>query len=423
MIENIKIGVVGLGYVGLPVSVLFSNKYKVVGYDINKSRVDDLNQFDDMTLEVSYEKLKKALSSNLIITNNLIELKSCNFYIITVPTPILEDKTPDLRPLKSASKAIAKLLFQGDIVVYESTVYPGCTEEVCVPILEKESGLNFNQDFFCGYSPERINPGDKKHTIDKIIKVTSGSNMQTSTLIDEVYRSVITEGTYLASSIRVAEAAKVIENAQRDINIAFVNELAIIFNKLEIDTTEVLKAASTKWNFLQFKPGLVGGHCIGVDPYYLATKATKEGLNPEIILAGRKVNDGMGFYISDKISKKLTLFKKVLSECSVLVLGVTFKENCPDFRNTKVVDLIKGLQKNSINTEIYDPWVKSDLFEEEYALEVLSKLPKKTYDGIVLAVSHESFKDLDLKQLSKDSTTVIYDIKSFYNKEETTDRL
>ena len=423
MKKNIKIGVIGLGYVGLPVSVLFSNKYEVVGLDTNKNRVDALNQFNDLTLEISNYKLENALNTNLTITNIPNDLQSCNFYIITVPTPIFENKTPDLRPLESATKAVGKLLSIGDIVVYESTVYPGCTEEFCVPILEKESSLKFNQEFYCGYSPERINPGDKEHTIDKIVKVTSGSTDKIALFVDSVYNSIISAGTFKASSIRVAEAAKVIENAQRDINIAFVNELSMIFNKIKIDTTEVLEAASTKWNFLQFKPGLVGGHCIGVDPYYLASKAIKEGFNPEIILAGRKVNDGMGVFIADRISNILTSLGKDLSNCSALVLGVSFKENCPDFRNTKVVDLIKELQKNSISVDIYDPWVMPDLFKKEYSLDVYHELPSKKYDSIVLAVSHESFKDLDLNQLSKDSKTVIYDIKSFYNKEETTERL
>ena len=423
MIKNIKIGVIGLGYVGLPVSVLFSKKYEVIGFDINKSRVDALNHFNDTTLEVSNEILQNTLNSNLTITSELSDLKSCNFYIITVPTPILEDKTPDLRPLEAATKSVGNLLSIDDIIVFESTVYPGCTEEICVPILEKQSSLEFNKEFYCGYSPERVNPGDKEHTIDKIIKVTSGSTKKSALLIDSVYSSVISAGTFKASSIRVAEAAKVIENSQRDINIAFVNELAMIFSKLDIDTTEVLKAASTKWNFLPFKPGLVGGHCIGVDPYYLASKAIQNGFNPEIILSGRKINDRMGVFISERISEKLISLGKNLSNSSVLVLGVTFKENCPDFRNTKVVDLVKGLKKNSLKVDIYDPWVSPDLFKKEYSLDVNKELPDKKYDSIILAVSHESFKNIDLRLLSKDSKTFIYDIKSFYDKEKTTERL
>ena len=423
MIENIKIGIIGLGYVGLPVSVLFSTKYQVIGFDTNKERVDSLNRFDDETLEISKRKLKNALSSNLTITNNTGDLKPCNFYIITVPTPISKSKKPDLSPLKSASRIVGNQLTKGNIVVYESTVYPGCSEEICVPILEKESSLEFNKEFFCGYSPERINPGDKEHTIDKIVKVTSGSTEKSATLIDKVYNSVISAGTYKVSSIRVAEAAKVIENSQRDINIAFVNELAMIFDKLGIDTTEVLKAASTKWNFLKFKPGLVGGHCIGVDPYYLASRAIEEGFNPEIILAGRKVNDGMGIFIAKKVMQKLLYIGKILSDSSTLVLGATFKENCPDFRNTKVVDMVKVLIENSIKVDIYDPWVKPDLFKKEYKLNIHNKLPNKKYDSIILAVSHESFADIDLKDLSVDSKTIIYDIKSFYNKNKITERL
>ena len=423
MIENVKIGVIGLGYVGLPVSVLFSTKYQVIGFDINKKRVDSLNKFNDRTLEISKRKLKNALRSNLTITNNSSDLKSCNFYIVTVPTPISKNKTPDLKSLKSASKIVGAQLNKGNIVVYESTVYPGCSEEICVPILEKESSLVFNKEFFCGYSPERINPGDKEHTIDKIVKVTSGSTEKSGTFIDKVYDSVISAGTYKVSSIRIAEAAKVIENSQRDINIAFVNELAMIFNRLQIDTTEVLKAASTKWNFLQFKPGLVGGHCIGVDPYYLASRAIEKGFNPEIILAGRKVNDGMGIFIAEKILQKLTHFNKNFSDSSALVLGVTFKENCPDFRNTKVVDIVKVLIENSVKVDIYDPWVTPDLFKKEYKLDVYNKLPDKKYDSIILAVSHESFAEIDLKKLSIDSKTIIYDIKSFYNRDKTTERL
>ncbi len=423
MIENIKIGVIGLGYVGLPVSVLFSNSYQVIGFDINKKRVESLNKFVDSTLEISKVKLKNALKSNLTITDNSGDLKSCNFYVITVPTPILKNKTPDLAPLKNASRIVGSQLKKGDIVVYESTVYPGCTEEICVPILEKESSLKFNKEFFCGYSPERINPGDKEHTIDKIVKVTSGSTEKSTAVIDKVYASVIGAGTCKVSSIRVAEAAKVIENSQRDINIAFVNELAMIFNKLKIDTTEVLNAASTKWNFLQFKPGLVGGHCIGVDPYYLASRAIEEGFNPEIILAGRKVNDGMGIYIAEKILTKLTQLGKNLSDSSALVLGVTFKENCPDFRNTKVVDMVKVLIKDSVRVDIYDPWVNPDLFKKEYKLDVYNKLPNKKYDSIILAVPHQSFSGLDMEKYSIDSETIIYDIKSFYDKKKTTERL
>ena len=423
MKKDIKIGVIGLGYVGLPVSVLFSKKYEVLGFDINSKRVELLNQYNDTTLEISEEDLQKAMKTNLRVTNQLDDLKSCNFYIVTVPTPINEDKTPDLQPLRNATSSLSTILSIGDVVVYESTVYPGCTEEVCVPILEHKTELIYNKDFFCGYSPERINPGDKEHTIDKIVKVTSGSNNEIAILIDNVYKSVITAGTYQAESIRVAEAAKVIENSQRDINIAFVNELAMLFNVLNIDTTSVLEAASTKWNFLNFKPGLVGGHCIGVDPYYLANKAIEEGFNPEIILAGRKVNDGIGSFVANRISDKLKKQNKDLASSSVLILGVTFKENCPDYRNTKVVDMALELEKESLQVDLYDPWVEAVLFNKEYDLKVVSEIPKKEYDAIVLAVSHDLFEELDIQKLKKNNETFVYDIKSFYDKEKVNERL
>ena len=423
MKKEIKIGVIGLGYVGLPVSVLFSKKYEVIGFDINLKRVELLNQYNDSTLEISHEELKKAINKNLKVTNQLNDLKNCNFYIITVPTPITNENIPDLDPLKNATSSLSTILSVGDVVVYESTVYPGCTEEVCVPILEERTGLKYNIDFFCGYSPERINPGDKEHTIDKIVKVTSGSNDEIADLVDTIYKSVVSAGTYRAKSIRVAEAAKVIENAQRDINIAFVNELAMLFNVLDIDTTSVLKAAATKWNFLNFKPGLVGGHCIGVDPYYLANKAIEVGFNPEIILAGRKVNDSIGDFIAKRITSKLKKNIKDLNVSSVLILGVTFKENCPDYRNTKVVDVIMGLKNESIQVDLYDPWVDVELFEKEYNLKVFSEKPIKKYDAIVLAVSHNVFKELDLKKFYKDENTIVYDVKSFYDKEKVTERL
>jgi len=423
MKKEIKIGVIGLGYVGLPVSVLFSTKYEVIGFDINSTRVELLNQYNDTTLEIPEEELKEAMKTNLIVTNQLNDLQSCNFYIITVPTPITKDKTPDLKPLINATSSLSTILSKGDVVVYESTVYPGCTEEVCVPLLEQKTGLIYNKDFFCGYSPERINPGDKEHTIDKIVKVTSGSNAEIADLVDSVYNSVISAGTYKAESIQVAEAAKVIENAQRDINIAFVNELAMLFNILDIDTTSVLKAAATKWNFLNFKPGLVGGHCIGVDPYYLANKAIEVGFNPEIILAGRKVNDNIGNFIAKRITSKLKKNNKDLNVSSILILGVTFKENCPDYRNTKVVDVIMGLENESIQVDLYDPWVDAELFEKEYNLKVFSEKPIKKYDAIVLAVSHNVFKELDLKKFYKDENTIVYDVKSFYDKEKVTERL
>ena len=403
----IKIGVIGLGYVGLPVSVLFSKKYKVVGYDNNPERISELNQYKDFTNEVEREELKRALDKNFKATDKENDLKDCNFYIITVPTPISDNNSPNLKPLQNASKMVGLLLSKNDVVVFESTVYPGCTEEICVPILEKFSCLKFNKEFFCGYSPERINPGDKEHSIEKIIKVTSGSTSQTANLIDKVYSSVIMAGTFKASSIRVAEAAKVIENTQRDINIAFINELSMLFNKINLDTTEVLEAASTKWNFLKFKPGLVGGHCIGVDPYYLSSKAIKHGFYPEIILAGRKINDGMGYYIAKRITNEL----------------INIKEICPDIRNTKVVDLVRGLKKTSLQVDLYDPWVESKLFEKEFGLKITNELVEKSYDLIVLAVSHRVFKKLDLKKLRKTPESIIYDIKGFYGKDEITHRL
>lgn len=423
MKKEIKIGVIGLGYVGLPVSVLFSTKYEVLGFDTSSKRIKQLNQNNDTTLEIPEVELEKAMKTNLKVTDQLNDLQPCNFYIVTVPTPINTDKTPDLQPLKSATASLSKILAKGDVVVYESTVYPGCTEEVCVPILEQKTGFIYNKDFFCGYSPERINPGDNQHTIDKIVKVTSGSNDEIADLVDTVYKSVISAGTYQAESIRVAEAAKVIENAQRDINIAFVNELAMLFNVLDIDTTSVLEAAATKWNFLNFKPGLVGGHCIGVDPYYLANKAIEVGFNPEIILAGRKVNDSIGDFIAKRIINKLRIYNKNPNISEILILGVTFKENCPDYRNTKVVDVIKGLENESLKVDLYDPWVDVELFEKEYAIKVFNQKPMKKYDAIVLAVSHNVFKELDLINFYKDENTIVYDIKSFYNKEQVTERL
>lgn len=421
--KKINIGVIGLGYVGLPVAVLLSKKYKVTGFDINSNRVVALNNYQDKTLEVTNESLEKALQADLTITDKEADLKSCNFFIVTVPTPILQSKKPNLQPLEKASKMVGRLLKIGDIVVYESTVYPGCTEEVCVPILEVTSKLVFNKDFFCGYSPERINPGDKEHTVDKIKKVTSGSTAKTAEIVDSVYASVIEAGTHKASSIKVAEAAKVIENAQRDINIAFINELAMIFSRLGIDTTEVLNAAATKWNFLHFKPGLVGGHCIGVDPYYLASKALAEGFNPEIILAGRKVNDRMGFFVAEQVISKLEVLGKDLKASSVLVLGATFKENCPDYRNTKVIDLIEGIQAKGLEVVVHDPWVDAKLFKQEYNIDIKQDLSKIKFDAIILAVSHQEFRRLDLNSLKKDNDTVIYDIKSFYEKKNISARL
>ena len=419
--KKVKLAVVGLGYVGLPVAIVFSKKYNVIGYDINHPRVKELNEFNDGTLEVSSDLLKKSLSKNLTITEKINNIKDCNVYIITVPTPIKKDKSPDLEPLISATKSIGDILSPGDIVIYESTVYPGCTEEICAPLLEESSGLKFNKDFYCGYSPERINPGDKEHSIEKIIKVTSGSTPEIAKRIDSLYSSVIDAGTHLAQSIKVAEAAKVIENAQRDINIAFVNELAKIFNLIQVDTTDVLRAASTKWNFLNFKPGLVGGHCIGVDPYYLADKSLKMGYNPKIILSGREVNDGMGVYIAKELIKLIN--DNEAENKNVLIMGVTFKENCPDFRNTRVIDIIEYLKKHEYEVDAFDPWVCNKEFKKEYNQHVYSELPNKKYDAIVLAVAHDIFHEIDLSQIKTDEESIVYDIKSFFSKTKISKRL
>ena len=422
---NSKIAIIGLGYVGLPLAHAFANKYRVVGFDINQKRVDELNNAVDNTLELSSEQLKEVLpkfnknltTNYLQLTTNLDDIKDCNIYIVTVPTPIDEHKTPDLTPLKKASETIGKVLKKDDIVIYESTVYPGATEEVCVPILEKVSGLKFNEDFFCGYSPERINPGDKEHTVTKILKVTSGSTPEIAKFIDDLYKSVISAGTHLASSIKVAEAAKVIENAQRDINIAFVNELALIFDKLGIDTQDVLKAAGTKWNFLPFKPGLVGGHCIGVDPYYLTHKAKEVGYHPEVILAGRRINDNMGIHVANKVVKLMIHKGHTIKGSKVLVLGITFKENCPDIRNSRVIDVIRELQEFGCNVDVYDPWADTKEVKEEYGIDLMEdgRWKMEDYDGIVLAVAHNEFKEIE-KEFKLRTNTVIYDIKGILNK-------
>tara|TARA_Y100001935_G_C17300542_1_gene508940 strand:- start:1509 stop:2774 length:1266 start_codon:yes stop_codon:yes gene_type:complete len=420
--KKIKIGIIGLGYVGLPVSIAFSKKYKVVGYDINLARTTSLNNFVDSTHEISKIKLKTALRKNLSITNDIEKLRDCNIYIITVPTPINSDKTPDLSALLNATKSVGKILSRNDIVIYESTVYPGCTEEMCVPILEFHSKLIYNKSFYCGYSPERINPGDKKHTIEKIVKVVSGSTPSVTKLIDKLYSSIIDAGTYVAKSIKIAEAAKVIENSQRDINIAFINELAIIFNRMNIDTNDVLDAASTKWNFLNFRPGLVGGHCIGVDPYYLAFKAKKEGHSPEIILAGRKVNDYVGEFIANQVIDEMKK-RNLLLKPDVLVMGVTFKENCPDFRNTKVIDILSVLKKNNLRLDIFDPLVDKESFKKQHNLIVHNTLPNKKYNAIILAVAHNEFKLVDVESLKKSGKAVVYDVKGFLEKKVITNRL
>jgi len=406
-----KIAVIGLGYVGLPLAHAFSTKYKVTGFDIAQWRIDELREGHDRTLELSDEQVKEALANGMTFTNNLDDIAECNIYIVTVPTPIDEHKRPDLTPLLKASESIGKVLKKGDIVIYESTVYPGATEEDCVPVLEKVSGLTFNKDFFCGYSPERINPGDKEHTVTKILKVTSGSTPEIGKIVDDLYASIITAGTHLAPSIKVAEAAKVIENSQRDINIAFVNELAIIFNKLGIDTEAVLQAAGTKWNFLPFRPGLVGGHCIGVDPYYLTHKAQEVGYNPEIILAGRRLNDNMGIYVANQVVKLMIKKGHKIEGANVLILGITFKENCPDIRNSRVIDVIKELQEFGTCVSVYDPWADPKEVKHEYGLDLLAD-PAGKYDAVVLAVAHDKFDELDLATLKNGDHTVVYDIKS-----------
>jgi len=415
--QGSKICVVGLGYVGLPLAHAFSNKYKVVGFDIAQWRIDELRSGHDRTLELSDEQVKEAISNGMEFTNQLDDIKDCNIYIVTVPTPIDKHKKPDLTPLLKASESIGKVLSKGNIVIYESTVYPGATEEDCVPILERVSGLKFNEDFFCGYSPERINPGDKEHTVTKILKVTSGSTPEIAKKVDELYASIITAGTHLASSIKVAEAAKVIENSQRDINIAFVNELAVIFGKLGIDTNAVLEAAGTKWNFLPFRPGLVGGHCIGVDPYYLTHKAQEVGYNPEIILAGRRLNDNMGIYVANQVIKLMIKKGQKIEGAKVLVLGITFKENCPDIRNSRVIDVIQELQEFGCDVDVYDPWADKEEVKHEYGLDLIDneELKVEEYDAVVLAVAHDKFKELDLKTTDNQ---VVYDIKSILDKSD-----
>lgn len=413
---NIKIAIIGLGYVGLPLARLFATKYPVVGFDINQRRISDLNLGNDSTLEIDEATLKAVLvtspsdSNGLFCTNIIDSIRDCNYYIVTVPTPVDKNNRPDLTPLYKSSETVGKVLKKGDIVIYESTVYPGVTEEECVPVLEKISGLKFNVDFFAGYSPERINPGDKEHTVEKILKVTSGSTPEIGILVNDLYKSVITAGTHLAPSIKVAEAAKVIENSQRDINIAFVNELAKIFNLLEIDTHAVLEAAGTKWNFLPFKPGLVGGHCIGVDPYYLAQKAQEKGYHPEIILAGRRLNDSMGEYVASQVVKLMIKKGVVINGAKLLMLGVTFKENCPDVRNTKIVDVVHALTDYGIQVTIYDPWARPSEVNHEYQLETTTEIPQTTFDAIVLGVAHKEFSTLDLGVYRK-SNSILFDVK------------
>ena len=416
MKNEIRIAVIGLGYVGLPLARLFATKFPVIGFDINQSRVEELMIGHDSTLEVEDDLLKAALvdspseSNGLFCTTDLSDIKDCNYYIITVPTPVDKNNRPDLTPLYKSSESVGKVLKKGDIVIYESTVYPGVTEDECVPVLERVSGLKFNEDFFAGYSPERINPGDKEHTVEKILKVTAGSTPEIGKKVDNLYAQVITAGTHLAPTIKVAEAAKVIENSQRDINIAFVNELAKIFNMMDIDTQDVLEAAGTKWNFLPFKPGLVGGHCIGVDPYYLAQKAQELGYHPEIILAGRRMNDSMGQYVASEVVKLMLQNDQKVKGANILILGITFKENCPDVRNTKVVDVIKNLKEYGTNLTIYDPLANPAEVKHEYGLTTTKIVPTETFDAVVLAVSHKEFLELDLDKF-KNASTVVYDVK------------
>lgn len=422
-ISKIKIAVIGLGYVGLPLAVEFGKKLPVIGYDVNLRRINELRSGKDHTLEVSDDELKEAI--NIQYSAELDDLKSCNFFIVTVPTPIDDSKQPDLTPLMKASESIAKVLSADDIVVYESTVYPGATEEVCVPILEQYSSLKFNQDFFVGYSPERINPGDKEHRVSTILKVTSGSTPEVADYVDEVYQQVIVAGTHKASSIKVAEAAKVIENTQRDVNIALINELALIFNKMNIDTEAVLEAAGTKWNFLPFRPGLVGGHCIGVDPYYLTYKAQAIGYHPEIILAGRRLNDSMGAYVVTQLVKRMVKKKIQVEDSKVLILGLSFKENCPDIRNTRVVDVVRELQDYNIEVDIYDPWVSSEEVKQEYGLDVKTTLESGAYDAIVLAVAHDEFKSMGIEKIRAlgKAEHVLYDLKYILEPNEVDIRL
>ena len=409
--NNIKIAIIGLGYVGLPLAVEFGKVFTTFGFDVSKPRIKDLKSGYDYTLEVTTQEL--SYSSNLKFTSNLDDIKTCNFFIVTVPTPIDKDKNPDLKPLMSASKTVGKVLKKDDIVIYESTVYPGATEEICVPILEEFSNLLFNKDFFCGYSPERINPGDHKHKLTSIKKITSGSTPEIATKVDELYKKIITVGTHKTISIKVAEAAKVIENTQRDVNIALINELAIIFNRLDIDTEEVLKAAGTKWNFLPFRPGLVGGHCIGVDPYYLTFKAIEVGYEPQMILAGRRLNDSMGNYVVSEVVRLMGSKNIDTLDANILIMGLTFKENCPDLRNTQVIDLVHGFESFNCNVDVFDPWVDSDESTKEYGIKILKEPISNKYDAIILAVAHDDFFSLSLEEIKSygKNKHVLYDVK------------
>jgi UDP-N-acetyl-D-galactosamine dehydrogenase len=421
-IEKSKIAIIGLGYVGLPLAIEFGKKYKVLGFDINQARIEELKFGKDRTNEADLEGLQVAINLandsdklGLTFSSNIEELKSYNVYIVTVPTPIDQFKAPDLTPLLKASEMLGNVLKKGDIVIYESTVYPGCTEEDCVPVLEKYSGLKFNQDFYCGYSPERINPGDKINTLTKIKKVTSGSTPEIAELVDQLYKSIITAGTHKAPSLKVAEASKAIENAQRDVNISFVNELALIFDRMGIDTNDVLEAAGTKWNFLKYKPGLVGGHCIGVDPYYLAHKAESLGYHPQVILSGRRVNDNMGMFVANKLVKLLIAKNHVISKSNVLILGITFKEDCPDIRNSKVIDIVRELQQFNMQVDVFDPHADKNEVKEEYDINLIDSITKN-YDSIILAVSHTEFLQLDIRTICTSEASIIFDTKAFLDR-------
>jgi len=422
-LDKIKLGIIGLGYVGLPLAVEFGKKRLVVGFDVNPKRIEELRSGIDITLEVDVEELSQA--SQLTFSTDIEDLHKCNCFIVTVPTPIDEHNRPDLTPLIKASQTIGQVLKLGDIVIYESTVYPGCTEEDCVPILEKVSGLKFNQDFFAGYSPERINPGDKEHRVTNIKKVTSGSTPEVADLIDALYNQIIMVGTHKAPSIKVAEAAKVIENTQRDLNIALINELALIFNKMDIDTEAVLQAAGSKWNFLPFRPGLVGGHCIGVDPYYLTHKAQSIGYHPEVILAGRRLNDGMGTYVASQLVKAMTKKSIQVNGARILIMGLAFKENCPDVRNTKVIDVYRELLEYNCQVDIYDPWINSEEALHEYGVQILPELSGQKYEGIVLAVAHQQFKEMGVEKIRSfgQSKNVLYDLKYIFSADQSDLRL
>lgn len=422
-LEDIKLAIVGLGYVGLPLAVEFGKSRSVVGFDINQKRIDELKAGNDFTLEVNNDELSQAIHLNY--TASIEDLRECNVFIVTVPTPINEHKQPDLTPLIKASETIGKILKQGDIVIYESTVYPGATEEDCVPVLEKNSGLTFNKDFYAGYSPERINPGDKEHRVINIKKVTSGSTPEVADLVDALYNEIIIVGTHKASSIKVAEAAKVIENTQRDLNIALINELSIIFNKLGIDTEAVLQAAGTKWNFLPFRPGLVGGHCIGVDPYYLTHKAQSIGYHPEVILSGRKINDGMGNYVVYQLVKAMLKNRIHVQNANILIMGLTFKENCPDLRNTRVIDIVHELKEYNTNVDVYDPWVNPEEAQAEYGITPINSLTENHYDAIILAVSHEQFKNMGINSIRKlgKKAHILYDLKYVFTADDVDLRL